>query len=133
MNSGTNRKFNSSWSFSKMMKTSRKVYTISQNNQKDLPITITAKSRNLHTTLKWVLFVAQCFAQMPVIGITEPDARYLKFTWRSWRVVYCILNIIGSGFLCIFFIYRTIVHGSDIYKASKYVMFNSVTIYVSIE
>ncbi|KAF2896731.1 hypothetical protein ILUMI_09438, partial [Ignelater luminosus] len=81
--------------------------------------------------IEWVLFVAQCFAQMPVMGITEPDARYLKFTWKSWRVLYCVLNILGSGFLCVFYVYLAAVHGSDIYKASD-IIFNLSTTTVTV-
>jgi hypothetical protein len=45
-----------------------------------------------------LLLVGQCFALMPVSGLTGLDASTLRFRWRSPRVAYTILSLVGILF-----------------------------------
>jgi hypothetical protein len=45
-----------------------------------------------------MLLVGQCFALMPVSGLTGHDASTLRFRWRSPRVAYTVLSLVGILF-----------------------------------
>ncbi|XP_069702288.1 gustatory receptor for sugar taste 64f-like [Periplaneta americana] len=52
--------------------------------------------------MKPVLVTAQCFALMPVCGITNHNAASLRFKWLSLRVFYSVVIIIGLIAMSIF-------------------------------
>jgi hypothetical protein len=60
-----------------------------------------------------LLVLGQCFALMPVSGLTGHDASTLRFRWRSPRVVYTCLSL--SGILCqLYFCVRELSTGNRI-------------------
>ncbi|KAH0564334.1 hypothetical protein KQX54_011462 [Cotesia glomerata] len=57
------------------------------------------KMRNsdcLHVALRPVITLAQCFGLFPVNGIRAPDTSGLTFTWRSLKILYCLLALFIS-------------------------------------
>lgn len=42
--------------------------------------------------------MAQCFGIMPVIGVKNKDVSALTFTWKSYRIFYCLMIACGSTF-----------------------------------
>lgn len=101
------------------MSGSKKIFVVDHKVQNELQIAITSKNRSIHRSLKWILLLAQCFGQIPVQGITDPDARHLRFMWKSWRVLYCLLNCIGAGILTVFYVYYVVTKGYDLIQLSK--------------
>jgi len=64
-----------------------------------------------------LLVLGQCFALMPVSGLTGRDASTLRFRWLSPRVVYTCLSLIGI--LChLYFCMRELITGNRITYAA---------------
>ncbi|XP_031780266.1 gustatory receptor for sugar taste 64f isoform X3 [Nasonia vitripennis] len=63
-------------------------------------------TRSFHCALRPIIILAQCFAVFPVSGVRSPDATHLKFTWRSFKILYCCLSTLGSIVLMFFSVYR---------------------------
>jgi hypothetical protein len=64
-----------------------------------------------------LLVLGQCFALMPVSGLTGHDADTLRFRWLSRRVVYTCMSLIGI--LChLYFCVRELVTGNRITYAA---------------
>ncbi|KAK4879373.1 hypothetical protein RN001_007519 [Aquatica leii] len=95
------------------------VYTIYKGRQVSLLKPINSSSRSFHGALKWILITAQCFGQIPVIGITKPDVKLFKFKWKSWRTFYCILNCTGAFFLTSTYVINVFVNGMDIFSSTS--------------
>ncbi|XP_055373552.1 uncharacterized protein LOC129606930 [Condylostylus longicornis] len=53
--------------------------------------------QTFHKTVRICLFIGQCFALMPVTGITASSASYLKFKWKDLRTI-CSICLIICGF-----------------------------------
>lgn len=50
--------------------------------------------------------LANCFALLPVEGINSKSASDLKFTWKSWKMLYVLLVLTAAiGKLCIGLVY----------------------------
>ncbi|KAK0172241.1 hypothetical protein PV328_005586 [Microctonus aethiopoides] len=58
-------------------------------------------SDSLHVALRPIITLAQCFAVLPVNGINSPDTSGLKFTWRSFKILYFGISIIMSSFMTV--------------------------------
>ncbi|KAB0798315.1 hypothetical protein PPYR_09308, partial [Photinus pyralis] len=103
-----------------MYKKSNQIFTLYKPNPIPKPRkNLNTSRRNFHQCLKWMLLVAQCFGQIPVIGITDPSARSLQFKWKSWRTVYALLNCLGSVCLTGTFLGNLLVNGMDLFSSSK--------------
>lgn len=64
-----------------------------------------------------LLVLGQCFALMPVSGLTGRDASTLRFRWISPSVVYTCLSLIGI--LChLYFSARELITGDTITYAA---------------
>lgn len=67
--------------------------------------------------LRPLLVLGQCFALMPVSGLTGRDASTLRFRWLSLRVVYTCLSLIAI--LChLYFCIRELITGNHITYAA---------------
>ncbi|XP_034949685.1 gustatory receptor for sugar taste 64f-like isoform X2 [Chelonus insularis] len=56
---------------------------------------------SLHVALRPVIYLAQCFALFPVNGINSKDTSGLRFTWRSFKILYAAVVLGMSIFLAI--------------------------------
>lgn len=102
------------------MKKLRRMYIINSKKIGDITNTPLKNNQSLHKTLKWVLLIAQCFGQFPVIGIMKPESRSLKYTWKSWRNFYSVINALSAGFLTLTYIYFAALDGLDLYLFGKF-------------
>ncbi|KAF5287609.1 hypothetical protein FQA39_LY15812 [Lamprigera yunnana] len=53
---------------------------------------------NFHASISFVIRLGQYFAIMPLQGINGQSANLIRFTWKSWKVLYSFVIIIGSLF-----------------------------------
>ncbi|XP_058803339.1 gustatory receptor for sugar taste 64e-like isoform X2 [Phymastichus coffea] len=63
-------------------------------------------ARSFHCALRPIIVLAQVFGVFPVSGVMSASASSLRFTWRSVRIVYCVVSATGSINLIVFSIYR---------------------------
>ncbi|XP_050444756.1 gustatory receptor for sugar taste 64f-like isoform X2 [Cataglyphis hispanica] len=61
--------------------------------------TFNPSTDSLHASIRPIIMLAQCFSMFPVCGVNKSDASYLRFTWRSPKVLYTI-----TVFLAVFFV-----------------------------
>lgn len=69
--------------------------------------------------MTFVLILAQCFGQLPVQGITSPDAETLSFKWKSWRTLYSALICVGATFVSMMQIIKLLTSGMNLFEISK--------------
>ncbi|XP_063972237.1 gustatory receptor for sugar taste 64f-like isoform X3 [Diachasmimorpha longicaudata] len=60
------------------------------------PTHFVQNSDSLHTAIKPIINLAQCFAVFPVNGVNTPDSSHLKFTWRSLKILYSMIVLVLS-------------------------------------
>ncbi|RLZ02213.1 Gustatory receptor 1 [Cephus cinctus] len=83
---------------------------------------------SLYSALKPIMVLAQCFALVPVSGVYSKDASCLKFSWRSPRILYQFISLIGAGILYICSMLRLSVTGITSTKTTNIVFFGSTCI-----
>uniref|UniRef100_A0A0U5AXB0 Gustatory receptor n=1 Tax=Reticulitermes speratus TaxID=60591 RepID=A0A0U5AXB0_9NEOP len=62
--------------------------------------TVTLNEENVnsfHHAISSVVVTAQCFGLLPVLGITGPNATSVRFRWCSFRTVFSIFILLGTG------------------------------------
>lgn len=65
----------------------------------------------LHSTISFVITLAQFFGLMPLYGMTKGDVNYIRFRWWSLRFLYSVYNFAGALITAIFCCIRFAVHG----------------------
>ncbi|KAJ8676536.1 hypothetical protein QAD02_012323 [Eretmocerus hayati] len=82
-------------------------------------------SANFHQAVHPVIVIAQCFGLFPVSGIGSSKLSDLKFTWWSFKVLYCCLSISGSLALILFdilFLFNTTAVYNEKKRARKIII-----------
>ncbi|KAJ3633593.1 hypothetical protein MTP99_010531 [Tenebrio molitor] len=74
---------------------------------------------NSHKSFCKMLILAQVFGFLPAQGVTGPNFRSLYFTWKSARVVYAILTILGATFVTVMQLYKVFGKGLDLMEANR--------------
>ncbi|XP_078034005.1 gustatory receptor for sugar taste 64f isoform X2 [Augochlora pura] len=92
--------------------------------------TFDPQTDSLHASMRPIIMLAQCFSMFPVSGINTPDASYLRFTWRSPKIIYCAISLFGLILLTIFNIMRMISTGVNSTKMTTFV-FNGTNLIAS--
>ncbi|XP_076289417.1 gustatory receptor for sugar taste 64f [Lasioglossum baleicum] len=92
--------------------------------------TFNPETDSLHASMKPIIMLAQCFSMFPVSGVNTPDASYLRFTWRSPKIIYCALSLLGSLTLTIFNIMRIVSTEASSAKMTNFV-FNGTNLIAS--
>ncbi|KAF5273007.1 hypothetical protein FQR65_LT17248 [Abscondita terminalis] len=54
-----------------------------------------------HKSIAFIIVLGQFFALMPLHGVTGETERSINFTWKSWKLLYTVLIVIGSLF-CVY-------------------------------
>lgn len=75
-------------------------------------------SNNIYSCLRPTLAMAQCFGLMPLQGIND-GADKLKFTWRTWRIVYSVMVLCGISFCGVTCLLKTFETGVKMFKLGK--------------
>lgn len=66
------------------------------------------RQQGIQNSMRFVVILANCFALLPVEGISSPSTSDLKFTWKSLKVVYVIIVLtaavgkLGVGLIYLF-------------------------------
>lgn len=82
-------------------------------------------NKTLHTSLKVILTIGQCFGLMPVIGISDNHPIKLKFIWKSWRVMFSLVVVLAQGFFASMTVISFFSNGVDLRRSSKYPLLKS--------
>lgn len=77
------------------------------------------KEKSLHSSIAFVLVLAECFGQLPIQGVTSPDVQSLHFTWKSWKTVYSLLICIGASFVSLMQIVTLLTKGMNLFEICK--------------
>ncbi|XP_046734696.1 gustatory receptor for sugar taste 64f-like [Diprion similis] len=81
-----------------------------------------------HLAIGPILLMAQCFAVLPVSGVRSPDSSYLKFTWKSPKILYFIISLTGAITLTVSSIVRVSHSGITATKTTNIVFFGAACI-----
>ncbi|XP_076235177.1 gustatory receptor for sugar taste 64f [Calliopsis andreniformis] len=92
--------------------------------------TFNPQKDSLHASMRPIIMLAQCFSIFPVSGVNTPDASYLRFTWRSPKIIYCAISFLGSSMMTVFNIMRIITSGINSAKMTSFV-FNGTNLIAS--
>lgn len=99
-------------SFVKRRKAGNKVVNVGAPNHQ-------MQSFSLHYLIKNILIVAQCFALLPVSGITK-NVRNLKFEWLSFRTIYALTMTLLLFLYSIFMLFYALSNGSNFFSFGKF-------------
>ncbi|XP_068902815.1 gustatory receptor 5a for trehalose-like [Tenebrio molitor] len=78
------------------------------------------ENHNSHKSFSKMLILAQVFGFLPAQGILGPDFRSLHFTWKSARVGYTVLTILGATFISGMQLYKIFAKGLDLMEANRF-------------
>ncbi|ALC44534.1 Gr64c, partial [Drosophila busckii] len=84
---------------------------------------------SFHEAVGKVLLTAQCFAMMPVRGVTAKHPSRLSFSWRHVRTICCLIFLISTLCDLGLTIYK-VVHGPINFNNIKPIIFKSSTLLV---
>lgn len=94
---------------------------ILKKTQSDVALAIEPDARmssfqksSFQENIKFFIIIGQCFGLMPLEGITNKNVRELKFTWKSWKFLYCMYNISGAFVTMIFCCIKFTMYGLTI-------------------
>lgn len=73
-----------------------------------------------HSTIAFVITLAQFFGIMPLYGMSESDIHHIKFEWKSLRFIYTMYNFSGALISSLFCCTRFAVHGLMLDKTGEY-------------
>jgi gustatory receptor len=74
---------------------------------------------NSHKSFGKILILAQIFGFLPVQGISGPDFRSSHFSWKSIRVMYAVLTILGTTFITVMQLYKISGKSFDLHEANR--------------
>ncbi|KAH0949288.1 Gr1 [Eciton burchellii] len=78
---------------------------------------------SLHASMKPIIMLAQCFSMLPVCGVNKPDASYLRFTWRSPKILYTAIVFLGAFIITIYNLLRLFQTGINSTKMTTFVFY----------
>ncbi|XP_073836402.1 gustatory receptor for sugar taste 64f-like isoform X1 [Musca autumnalis] len=86
---------------------------------------------HFHEAMGKILLIAQCFAMMPVRGITMPHPKYLSFSWTHVRTIFCLVFIICSTVDSVITVYK-VLNGPITFNNMEPMIFRIVSLIVCI-
>lgn len=112
------------------LKTLRAFLSKKVNNKEKLKIETTDKA------FEFMVLLAQTFAMMPVLGVTGPDFKSLKFSWTSWKMfynfLYLILLFVNIDFLILYIYNNKVTFGRIGNKPSSKIQIQNFVVAVTI-
>lgn len=73
----------------------------------------------LQKSLRFFMVIAHVLAQFPLNGTLKDDAKYLQFTWRSFKTINTFLFISCILAVIIIDLLQILKNGTDIFIISK--------------
>lgn len=80
----------------------------------------TSERNNLHKSFSIILLLPQIFGFLPAQGIFGPDSRSLHFTWKSGRVSYALLTILGATIMSVMQLYKIFTRGLNVIEVNRF-------------
>ncbi|XP_043500327.1 gustatory receptor for sugar taste 64f-like [Polistes fuscatus] len=80
---------------------------------------------SFHASIRPIILLANCFSMLPVSGVNTPDASYLKFTWRSPKLLYTIVSFLGCTVMTVFNILQFANTGFNSLKTTSLVFYGT--------
>ncbi|XP_072754924.1 gustatory receptor for sugar taste 64f isoform X2 [Anoplolepis gracilipes] len=74
---------------------------------------------SLYASIRPIIMLAQCFSMFPVCGVNKSDASYLRFTWRSPKILYTFIVFLTVFFMSIYNVLWLLSTGANSSKMSK--------------
>ncbi|KAK5638896.1 hypothetical protein RI129_013191 [Pyrocoelia pectoralis] len=82
-------------------------------------------------SIAFVVILGQIFGIMPLNGVKGSNERCIHFKWRSWKVLYTLLIVIGSLFCTCMSIYQIVTKESNMGLVSAVMFYmNSVVVHL---
>nr|XP_012217698.1 PREDICTED: gustatory receptor for sugar taste 64f-like [Linepithema humile] len=78
---------------------------------------------SLHASMRPIIMLAQCFSMLPVCGVNRPDASYLRFTWRSPKILYSAIVFLGIVTVSVCNVWRLCSTGLNSTKMTTFVFY----------
>lgn len=75
---------------------------------------------SLFRSMKLVFIMAQCFALMPLNGVTGRDMSYLKFKWLSFKMCYTFFGIFGTLLTATLYVVQFFHNDKQLSDVGKY-------------
>ncbi|XP_059619828.1 gustatory receptor for sugar taste 64f-like [Phlebotomus argentipes] len=80
---------------------------------------------SFHQAMTKILFVAQCFGVMPVIGVTCKNPTNLRFSWMSLRTIYSLISLVAIGFYTALTIHHSLNSKLEFVKVVPVIFYTS--------
>ncbi|XP_029177346.1 gustatory receptor for sugar taste 64f-like isoform X2 [Nylanderia fulva] len=85
--------------------------------------TFNPSTDSLYASIRPIIMLAQCFSMLPMYGINKSDASYLRFTWRSPKILYTFIVLLAGLFMTIFNTLRLFSTGLNSTKMTTFVFY----------
>ncbi|XP_025270622.1 gustatory receptor for sugar taste 64e-like isoform X2 [Camponotus floridanus] len=85
--------------------------------------TFNPSTNSLYAAIRPIIMLAQCFSMFPVCGVNKPDASYLRFTWRSPKILYTLIVFLGVSFMSVYNISWLFATGTNSTKITTFVFY----------
>ncbi|XP_032670842.1 gustatory receptor for sugar taste 64f-like isoform X1 [Odontomachus brunneus] len=78
---------------------------------------------SFHSAMRPIIMLAQCFSMLPVCGVNKLDASYLRFTWRSLKILYSAAVLLGVFSMTVFNVLWIFATGINSTKMTAFVFY----------
>ncbi|CAL1674850.1 unnamed protein product [Lasius platythorax] len=85
--------------------------------------TFNPSTNSLYASMRPIIMLAQCFAMFPVCGVNKSDASYLRFTWRSPKILYTMIVFLAVLLMSVYNVLRLFVTGISSTKMTTFVFY----------
>lgn len=72
-----------------------------------------------HNVIKFIILIAQCFALLPVDGVTSANVEDLKFKWFTKKSFFTALSFIATLFVVVMGFQHSIILGVKFNQIGK--------------
>ncbi|XP_011647786.1 gustatory receptor for sugar taste 64f-like isoform X1 [Pogonomyrmex barbatus] len=90
--------------------------------------TFNPSTDSLHAAMRPIIMLAQCFSMLPVCGVNKPDASYLRFTWRSPKILYTAIVILTVFVMSVGNVLRLLTTGINSVKMTTFVFYATAVV-----
>lgn len=98
----------------KFLKSSKSETVLSMENGQ-----VSSPQPSFHSTISFVITLAQFFGVMPLYGMSDGDILHIQFKWKSLRFLYTIYNFTGALISSLFCCIRFVMQGLMLDKTGK--------------
>ncbi|XP_070156538.1 gustatory receptor for sugar taste 64f isoform X2 [Polyergus mexicanus] len=85
--------------------------------------TFNPSTDSLYASIRPIIMLAQYFSMFPVCGVNKSDASYLRFTWRSPKILYTIIVFLAVFLMSVYNILWMLSTGTSSTKMTTFVFY----------